>query len=474
MKPRLRVPLRPPKNEEISAHQGVQPWAVRHARAIALSLGLALVLGLAAAYYWQSGQPAEGVHLQSSLPQTSSPDPSIQLPDQPAEAAAEQLRSELDDLASGLLADFSEVPEALHVVALLYADLRRTTEAAAIWKKCIPLAPQQPGPYIGLATAQMDLGNNGAAVATLQQAQAAGCSTSDLYHQLAAAMTKLGRLDEAAKVSRQGLKIFPRSPESWLQLGQVQIQLGQFEAAEASLLRAKDLGLTSDAVYFALATTSARQGKTAEAAQYRERFDAQQGAQASRPDQEFEDRYNTEMRRIAVASLCRAGSVYRQQDQLAEAERLLWRACELAPRSSAVCTELATMYRRAGRIADARLVVERLVAIEPQVVPHYVNLASLSAQLGDKGLAESTFKQVIGMRPDLSIGYAGLARLYLNSGQAEQARWFAEAALQQQPTAPGETAETYLVLSAACDQLNDRPAAAKALAQAQKLAPSVP
>jgi predicted Zn-dependent protease len=186
------------------------------------------------------------------------------------EATAEQLRDELQVLADALVTRFPNVPEAQHVVALTYADLQKTTEAEKIWRECIPLAPQQAGPYIGLARVLMDLGKDSQAVEILNQAQQAGCSTPDLYNQLAAALTKLGILEDAARVAREGLTKFPQSPQNWLQLGQIQNQLGEFVQAEASLNEAIARGATSETVYFALATACARQGKQAAAARYRQ------------------------------------------------------------------------------------------------------------------------------------------------------------------------------------------------------------
>ncbi|MCH5373314.1 MAG: hypothetical protein JJ992_05020, partial [Planctomycetes bacterium] len=163
-----------------------------------------------------------------------------------------------------------------------------------------------------------------------------------------------------------------------------------------------------------------------------------------------------------------------RQGMTAEAEKLLLRALSLDPGNAVVCTELAAFYRRQNRIADARLVTRRLVQIEPRIMMHYVNLASLSSQLADYAAAESALKTVVAMRPDLSIGYSGLAQLYLQTGKAEQARWFAEAALRQEPTTEGEVVRTYVVLAAACEQMGDRTAAETALSKARQLAPGDP
>jgi tetratricopeptide (TPR) repeat protein len=396
--------------------------------------------------------------------------PTIELPTEVVEISAEELRAELQRLGADLLSRFSEVPEALHAAALLHADLQQVTEAERIWRDCIRLSPKHVGPYVGLATAAMKLGKDEEALATLQQAISAGCVSPELDHQLAAALTKLGRLSEAAEVLQSGLVRFPDEAQNWLQLGQIQIQLGQFAEAETSLQQAIVHGTTDGSVLFSLANACARQGKQEEAARHRQMFQERKSELTAAGDTPFQLRYDAELRQIALASFCRAGTVYDRQGDLVEAERLLLRALALGPDDLVVCGELTAFYRRLGRIADARLVQRRMVAIQPQNIVHLVNLASLASQLGDLSAAESALKEVIGKRPDLSIGYSGLAQLYLQMDDLTQARWFAEAALRMEPVSPDETTQTYMVLATICGRLGDRAAAETALAEARRRA----
>lgn len=434
-------------------------------------LGAAIVVATLVAHLRPLGEPAIEPHEFPSPPQTPSPEPTVQLPAPAVGDTAENLRKELLQLGTELRERCPRVPEALHVVALLYANLHMVTEAEQLWRQCIELAPAQPGPYVGLANAAMELGKDEAAAETLRRARAAGCSSADVYIQLAAALTKLGELEDAASVLREGVAAFPRSAESWFQLGQVQIQLGQFAAAETALLKARAQGHASENVSLSLATACARQGKTEAAAKYREEFSQRKAASASAERPPFQVRYDADMRRVALATMCQAGTVYDRQGDSAAAERLWLRAFALEPRHTVVCHELIALYRRQGRIADARLVQRRLVEAEPLNAVHYVNLASLSSQLGDHRVAEAALKQVVTLRPELSVGYAGLAQLYLRTGQSDKARWFAEAALRQESTTPEEACQTYMALAMACRQMGDAAAAEAALRQAEKLAP---
>lgn len=400
------------------------------------------------------------------------PNPTIQIPIFPADISAEDLRTELLGLAQELLDKFPESPDALHVAALLYADLQRTQEAEPIWEKCITLAPDQPGPYIGLATTAMELGKYEEALGILRQAAEAGCSSQDLYYETASALSKLGQLDEAETTLHDGLSLFPHAAENWLQLGQIQIQLSRFEEAEGSLLRAIQEGTPTISVYFSLATACARLGKTEEAADYRKTFADYRAKETARSEDPFQKRYDAELRRVAVAATCRAGTVYEHHGQPNKAEQALLRALDFGPGNAVVCGELVRLFRNQGRIADALLVQGRLVEIEGDDVTHYANLASLASQLGDYRLAESTLQQVISMRPDMAVGYAGLAPLYLQADRPEQARWFAESALRLATEQSSDLAQTYAVLAEACRRLGDESAAKAAEERAAALAAS--
>lgn len=453
--------------------QGNDSKSIRHylilaAACIVVAAGISVVLAFLIpseeAVTDKEDPVAVGVSPTSAASRTT-----IQLASTPVEVNAEQLQSEILDVGTQLLERFPRVPEALHIVAMLYADLNKAAEAKKIWQQCVEMAPNQPGPYIGLATVAMELGQDETAVKTLRQALAVGCSTPELYHQLAAALMKLGQLDEAADVSRQGLKAFPDAAKNWCQLGQVQLQLGQPVPAEISLRKAIAEGDSSGGVLFALATACARQGKHDEAARYREEFAKRKTPPVVTNDEEFQSVYDAKLRQIAVATICRAGVVYDRHGDVSKAESLLLRASSLDPTNPVVCVELAAIYRRQDRLADGQLVQRRLIEIEPRRIQHYVNLASLSLRLGDKEAAETALKQVVSLRPDLAIGYSSLAKFYLQSGRIKQARWFAEAALRQDVNSPRETIETYMVFASACNQLGDRAAAEDAVAEAKRL-----
>ena len=430
-----------------------------------------LVVVLAIVYFQHDEQPAPvEVELARGVA-TGQSQPTIVIPPEETTATAEQLRPELLQLGADLLSRFPKIPEALHVVALLHSELQNTSEAEKIWRECIPLAPHQPGPYVGLARVVMDLGRDDEAVEILKNARAAGCSTSDIYNELANALTKSGMLEEAEQVAQNGLQKFPKANEIWIQSGQIQIQLGKFAEAEKSLRKAIELGATSETVYFALANACARQGKQDEADKFRQEFTDRKQARVASSDEGFQKRYDVEMRRIAASSMYRAATVYDDQGDSQRSEKLYLRAIQLAPQDAAIYSDLARLYRHLGRLADAHVVQKRVVELDPQEIMHYLNLASLAQQLGDEVAAEQDLQRVIQLQPDLSIGYASLARFYLQRGDSRRARVFSEQALLRRTEGPDDVVATYLVLATACQQMGDVSEMENVLRKARQLAP---
>ena len=397
------------------------------------------------------------------------PKPTIVLPATPATFEAGELRNELKQSGQDLLKRYPELPAAIHAVALLDMDLQQTQEAVDLWRQCIELDPKHAGPYVGFARAAMELGNDEEAKVALRKGLAAGCSSPEIYYELTAALIKLSELEEAEAVAQQGLAAFPKSAPNWLQLGQVQLQRQRFPEAEKSLTTAKDCGEKSDTVYFSLASACAAQGKTEDAAKYRQEFAARKAQQSSASEKPFQSRYDAELRNIAVAATGRIAAVYERQGAPAEAERLLMRSMSLDPQNPVVCGEFVTFLRKSGRIADALLAQRRLTEIEPAEVRHYINLASLASETGDLALAESASKQVVSMRPDLAIGYVSLAQLYFRGGDFKQAKWFAESALKQQAMDRTEALRACGVLAESSRAMGDETTAAQADSMIQQL-----
>lgn len=468
------APIQPDGNQYSSGNASAKSQDTGYRRyAILGGVGLvaAAVISLAAVLLLRPGEPrsqpdhrAVTAEPTGSPPDRSPPQPTVRLAASPVPATAEQLQQEAREVAETLRSRFPEMPEALHVVAMLAAQLRQSNQAEELWKKCIALSPQREAYYVNLAAIAMDRGNSELAAQTLQQALDAGCASSAVRHHLAIALSNLGRCAEAEGMIQKALADEPQSPGYWLVLGEAQLKLGKAAEAETSLRKAIDLGVQSPAAYFALGNACARQGKNEEAAKFREQFAKLKASQPLDPQQRYQVLSTAEARRAAVTTLCEAATVHSWQKDFLEAERLLLRAIALDPAHADSCRALAALYRAAKMPAEERVVWQRLVEIEPHNFSNYLRLAKVCDQLGDAASAEATLKLATAIWPAAADPYAMLAQFYLQGGKAPQARWYAQEAVRREPSAEG-----YRFVASTCRLLGDTAAAEAALAKARKL-----
>ncbi len=378
------------------------------------------------------------------------------------------LQDEAMTVAEQLLARYPDAHEALHVMAMLHVGLRQRGEAERLWRRCIELAPTEPMYYINAAGAALDQGQGEAAVETLHRALAAGCEPTGVYHQLAAVLNQLGRLEEAVEALEQVLERYPDSAEDWFFLGQTQSKLNRFAEAEASLKRAIALGPAPANAFHVLANVCAAQGKHEEAAEYRRQH---RGVEAHEPSEEPEtpaiaqrvESYLGESLRIALLTLDEAATVYTRRGDPDTAEMLRLRSLALDPANTGILRELGALYLDQQRWADARVVVQRLIQLEPDNLTEHLNLAQLAMASGDAPTAEAAFQRVIDLRPDAAIAHYGLARLYLQSQRLREARLAAEEANRWQATT-----DSLELLAEICQQMGDQPAAHAARERARR------
>ena len=424
--------------------------------------------------------PSEFVSEQAASPSTSSPaapepplgEPTASSPSQPtvslAVAAvpgtAEQLQDEAKQVAEQLRQRFPETAEALHVAAMLHSQLRQTAEAEALWKKCIELDPKHEGHYVNLAAIAMDRGDSQLAADTLEQAIAIGCKSPDVEHHLAIAYMRLGRCEQAEANIQKALASHPKAGEYWLVLGQAQLKQGKTDEAEASLRKAIDLGAQTPETFFALGNACARNGKSDEAAEYRKKFAELKSSQPLNANQRYQVLSTAEARRTAMTVLLESATVYSWKGDFPQAESLYLRVVALDPTRPEPCLGLATLYHDAGMLAEERAVRQRLAELDPNDVLNHLMLAKTSAKLGENRAAEASLKLAAAIAPGSVAVQASLAQFYLQTAQAQKARWHAQQAVQIAPSAEG-----YRFLASTCRLVGDSEAADAALAKASKL-----
>jgi tetratricopeptide (TPR) repeat protein len=390
--------------------------------------------------------------------------PTISLSTSAVPGTLESLQVEAEEVAGLLLARYPDLPDALHVSALLRARLHQTEQAEKLWQRCVQLAPEAEQYRVNLAAIAMDRGRNELAVEALEPAVAAGRYSPDATHHLAMALSNLGRNEEAEQLLVKAAERHPLSAAHWLVRGQARLKLGKLTEAETDLRKALELGSGSPELYFALANVCARLGKNDEAAELRKQFAELKATQPLAAQERYQVLSTADMLQTTLSVMIEAAAVHSRQKDSQEAERLLLRAIALDPGSVAACKTLAKLYEDEGLLPEMRVVYERLVQIEPLNVGNYGTLAQLAAELGEPAAAESALKQAISVAPDLTPAYTTLAQFYLRQAKPSKARWYAQEALRR-----GESAQGYVLLAETCRLLGDEATAAAALAKAKEL-----
>ncbi len=428
--------------------------------------GLAVILLGLALFGWFSRPLFFG---DASRPPSSDSDSTLVLPPPATDLTMRSLQDEAFAVAERLQADYPELPEALHVLAMLHAGMRQRGRAEALWRRCIELAPSEAIYAINAAGALVDQGRGEEAVEVLETALASGSEPAGVYHQLAAVLNQLGRLDEAEAALQNVLALYPESAEDWYLLGQTQSKRGDYAAAEASLYRALELAPAPVSALHVLANVSAALGKSEQAAKYREHYRQLKAAPARQLTPEDatgmrRERYLGESLRIALLTLDEAATVYTRQGDWDQAEKLRLRSLALDPTGTDMLRELAVLYLDQQRFAEAQVVLVRLTELEPDNAIEQLNLAQIAAQAGDPGTAEAAYRRVLDLQPDAARAHFGLAQLYRDLGRFEQARWAAEEAARWSPTA-----DSFRLLADICRRAGDHTAAQAAQERADRL-----
>lgn len=358
------------------------------------------------------------------------------LPLKPIPISKEALEAEATFVAQQLVDTLPDQAISLHVQAMLYAQLHNTGEAQKLWQRCIELDPQSEPYYVNLAAIAIDRGEIQLAIDTLRSAIAAGIDSLDVNHHLGVALNSIGQFEEAAAVAKKVLNTNSNSAAHLFILGQAQLQLGDNENAELSLLKALELGIRSKAIYFSLFNVCMRLGKKEQAVEYREIY-----SNFKEKDLDAEERYKVlsedEARRVCVSVLSEATAIYRAIPDLNTAEHLLLRVLALEPDNKAACADLAQLYSDRKELGNELVARARMVELDPLNLINYLYLAKTLDAANMPAEAEAQIKKAISLAPQTVTGYAAMADFLLEQKQPAKAQWYVEQAIRIQPNPKG-------------------------------------
>lgn len=362
---------------------------------------------------------------------------SIQLTEAEIPATKEELETEATFVAERLRTALPNEPMAIHVSAMLHAQLHKTEMAEQLWTECIELAPDVEPYYINLAAIALDRGDSELAVKTLEAAQAAGINSPNVTHHLGVALNGLGRSAEAVETVEATLAKEPNSSAHWLILGQAKMQLSENEQAEFALRKAIELGANSKGAYFSLFNVCMRLGKREDAKHFREIYASFDNDDDLSAQERYQVLSESEARKICVSILSEAAALYLAIPDSKSAELLLLRVLALDPKNQSACRELAGIYKSDQAVANEIVMRDRLVKLDSLNLLNYLELAKAHVSAGNSRSAEAAIKLAISLSPQMVTGYAAMADFLLEDGNPEKAQWYVEQAIALKPSSQG-------------------------------------
>ena len=181
---------------------------------------------------------------------------------------------------------------------------------------------------------------------------------------MAQAYRKLKKPDEAAAGFRRLIQLDPKDPKPYMNLGEISIDTGDFDAAISHLEKA----LAADPEHSAVA-------------------------------------HNL------------LGSAYLEKKMLEPAEREIRKSLEMRPQIPDAHYNLGLLYEEKGDLQKAEEEYRKEIEIHPGAHPAYFNLALLLAKAGDGQGEFANFKEAVKANPRFARGYLFLAKAYLDRNE---------------------------------------------------------
>jgi len=436
-------------------------------RRVGLLGALALVAAAAAVVWlpplWREAQPWEPKAVSAAA------EPSAQEAAPSPEIVA--IHQEVAHAVGALVEQFPDDPNAVDAVAQFYHFGGRIPEAEACWGRCLELDPSLGDIHFSLAGLARDQGDHARAAEHFRRAKEQGASASGITYHLGLALMSAGRLDEAAEVLREDVRINSRAVASLVLLGQIDLQRSRFAEAKESFEAAIALAPDVSGAYYGAGTAYARLGDKEKSQKCMERHRQLKAKDAEDHRSRLRNADDVRDRRFGAAQvLTAAGKVYYAHGDAQTAQGLWQRAAQLAPQDREPGLILAWSYEQQGRMDEALERLTEEARTRPDDAEVQVRLGQLCLRMKRPEAAERAFGEAVRLAPKDGFGYAALAHLYLQTGRSPgEAKTMAAKAAELTPAGPH-----YYLLAVASLRSGDSAGALSAIQKALARDPANP
>lgn len=378
-----------------------------------------------------------------------------------------ELRASIEAMVKNYPDDY----KAHHLAGLIYSQLKQTALSESALRKCVELNGGDVQVRLDLAKELMQTGRDEEAlqIMALAGGEADGLNADDGAQMGAVSLlqaellSRLGKLEEASSVLTRRLAVATDSAVHWLELGKLQFQLGESQAASESIRKSIELDRGNDQAWLAYCQVLASLRATDELVAARKEFERLRAKEREKQPA-FEEVHLQSLRRFAVSSYRSLALLYFEHRQSELAQQWFKRALELEPRNLPTLNALAAYYRR-SKLMELACEVSRMILVAgPDDYVNYKNLASLCMESSDTVRAEAVLRLAAEREVAPEQSHLNLAKFLMVLNRPEQAVAAARLAV-----ARDESAESCLVLSHALESTGSTADAAAFQAKSKML-----
>ena len=385
-----------------------------------------------------------------------------------AEEQDRALRQEQLEVASRLLADFSNDTNAAFLMGMVYFEQGNVAEAEEYLKKSLEFLPNRADACDHLGRIALLKGQYERALMLFRRALENDPATSGIHFRIAKAHVFLGNFKEAVLELQKDIEIFPDSSESYFLLGETYQQLKEYQKAKENFETVIRIRPDYAKAYYGLATMCARLGLRDESRESQQKF-KQFEAEDRKAGRHWRQVLDPLMvtRRSVAHTHTHIERVYHNHGYSDKSEQLWMKAAVLDSNNVDCRFHLAPLYLQNRKLPDALRLYEQITKIDPNNGVAYFFIGNINARINLFDNAEKAYRKVIEVASKRSDGYRALAQLYLqNNRKLPEAKNLASRAVELEPAALN-----YFILAAACDKNGDRAGALSAIKRAIELEP---
>jgi len=378
------------------------------------------------------------------------------------------LRKEQLEVASSLLADFSNDTNAAFLVGMAYFEQGNVVEAEEYLQKSLEFLPNRADACDHLGRIALLKGQYERALTLFRRALENDPATSGIHFRIAKAHVFLGNFKEAVLELQKDIEIFPDAGESYFLLGETYQQLKEYQKAKENFEAVIRIRPDYAKAYYGLATVCARLGLKDESTESQQKF-KQFEAEDRKAGRHWRQVLDPLMvtRRSVAHTHTDIGRVYHEHGYSDKAGQLWQKAAALDPNNVECRFHLSAMYLQNHKFPDALKLYEQITGIDPDNGVAYFFIGNINTQINRFDEAEKAYRKVLEVASKRSEGYRALAQLYLQYNRnLPDAKNLASKAVELEPAGLN-----YYILAAACDRNGDRAGALSAIDKAIELEP---